>query len=128
MREVGEGGGVGSPHLAATFISSAWSPDGRFIAFMRHVDGDPGASGIYLISALGGSERKLASITPYGSYEPIAVNWAADGKWLAFAKGSLPATKASVLSDRAPTESSPEHYSTPVHLRPPPLNLTPPQH
>ena len=116
IKQVGQERVVQLTHHPATFISSAWSPDGRFIAFMRHVDGDPGASGIYLISALGGSERKLAGITPYGSYEPIAVNWAADGKWLAFAKGSLPATKASALADRAPSESPPEHYSTPVHF------------
>jgi DNA-binding winged helix-turn-helix (wHTH) protein len=116
IKQVGQERVVQLTHHPATFLGSAWSPDGRFIAFMRYVDGDPGASGIYLISPLGGSERKLASITPYGSYEPIAVNWAADGKWLAFAKGSLLATKASAPSDRAPSESPPEHYSTPVHF------------
>ena len=116
IKQVGQERVVQLTHHPATFLGSAWSPDGRFIAFMRQVDGDPDASGIYLISALGGSERKLASITTYGSYEPIAVNWSADGKWLAFAKGSLPATKASALSDRAPSKSAPEHYSTPVHF------------
>src|SRR5260370_5121023 len=116
IKQVGQERVVQLPPHPATFLGSAWSPDGRFIAFMRQVDGDPDASGIYLISALGGSERKLASITTYGSYEPIAVNWSADGKWLAFAKASLPATKASALSDRAPSKSAPEHYSTPVHF------------
>jgi len=116
IKQVGQERVVQLTHHPATFLGSAWSPDGRFIAFMRQVDGDPDASGIYLISALGGSERKLASITTYGSYEPIAVNWSADGKWLAFAKGSLPATKALALSDRGPSQSAPEHYSTPVHF------------
>jgi Tol biopolymer transport system component len=116
IKQVGQERVVQLTHHPATFLGSAWSPDGRFIAFMRYVDGDPGASGIYLISPLGGSERKLASITPYASWEPIAVNWSADGKWLAFAKGSLPATKASPLSDRAASESPPEHYSTPEHF------------
>lgn len=116
IKQVGQERVVQLTHHPATFLGSAWSPDGRFIAFMRYVDGDPGASGVFLISPLGGSERKLANITPYGSWEPIAVNWSADGKWLAFAKGSLPATKASALSDRAPSESPPEHYSTPVHF------------
>jgi Tol biopolymer transport system component/DNA-binding winged helix-turn-helix (wHTH) protein len=103
IKQVGQERVVQLTHHPATFLSSAWSPDGRFIAFMRYLDGDPGASGIYVISTLGGSERKLASITPYGSWEPIALSWSADGKWLAFAKGSLPATKV---------ESSPEHFST----------------
>ena len=116
IKQVGQERVMQLTHHPATFLGSAWSPDGRFIAFMRQVDGDPDASGIYLISTLGGSERKLASITTYGSYEPIAVNWSADGKWLAFAKGSLPATKASALSDRAPSKSPPEHYNTPVHF------------
>ncbi len=116
IKQVGQERVVQLTHHPATFLGSAWSPDGRFIAFMRYVDGDPGASGIFVISPLGGSERKLANITPYGSWEPIAVNWSADGKWLAFAKGSLPATKASALSDRAPSESPPEHYSTPEHF------------
>jgi Tol biopolymer transport system component len=58
-----------------------------------------------VISALGGSERKLANITPYGSWEPLAVSWSADGKWLAFAKGSSPAKKG---------DSAPEHFS--IHL------------
>ena len=105
IKQVGQERVVQLTHHPATFLASAWSPDGRFIAFMRYVEADPGASGIYLVSALGGSERKLADITTFGSWEPIAVSWSADGKWLAFAKGSSPAKKA---------DSSPEHFS--IHL------------
>lgn len=105
IKQVGQERVVQLTHHAATFLGSAWSPDGRFIAFMRYVDGDPGASGIFVISPLGGSERKLADITPYGSWEPIAVNWSPDGKWVAFPKGSPSAKRA---------DSSPEHFS--IHL------------
>jgi Tol biopolymer transport system component/DNA-binding winged helix-turn-helix (wHTH) protein len=105
IKQVGQERVVQLTHHPATFLGSAWSPDGRFIAFMRYVYGDPGASGVYLISPLGGSERKLADITVLGSWEPIAVSWSADGKWLAFPKGSSPSRKA---------DSSLEHFS--IHL------------
>jgi len=104
IKQVGQERVVQLTHHPATFLGSAWSPDSRVIAFMRYVDGDPGASGIYLISPLGGAERKLTDITRFGSWQPIAVSWSADGKWLAFPKSSS-AKKAN---------SSPEHFS--IHL------------
>jgi Tol biopolymer transport system component len=48
-------------------ISPAWSPDGREIAFVR-----PG-EGVFIIPAIGGSERK---VSPSGT----DVDWAPDGK------------------------------------------------
>ena len=50
IKQVGQERVVQLTHHPAIFLSSAWSPDGRFIAFMRQTDSD--ASGIYLISAL----------------------------------------------------------------------------
>ncbi len=86
IKQVGQERIVQLTHHPATFLASAWSPDGRYIAFMRQAE--PDASGIYLISPLGGAERKLTTITPYGSWEPIEVSWSADSKWLAFSKGN----------------------------------------
>ena len=103
VKQVGNEHVVQLTHHPATYLVSAWSPDGRNIAFMRQAE--PDASGIYLISALGGAERKLASITPWGSWEPIAVNWSPDGKWVAFAKAA-PSTQK--------VESSSDHFT--VHL------------
>ncbi len=50
----------------------AWSPDGRYIAFLRM---DGAAKGVYLIPALGGAERRVGD----GVY---TVSWSADGRTL----------------------------------------------
>jgi len=103
IKQVGQEHVVQLTHHPAAFLGASWSPDGRFIAFMRQAE--PEASGIYLISPLGGTERKVASITPYGSFEPLGVSWSPDGKWLAFSKANSLAMKA---------DSTPGHFS--IHL------------
>jgi Tol biopolymer transport system component/DNA-binding winged helix-turn-helix (wHTH) protein len=103
IKQVGQEHVVQLTHHPATFLVSAWSPDGRLIAFMRQAD--PEGTGIYLISPLGGAERKLASITAYDGWEPIGVSFSPDGKWLAF-------SKANTLEKKA--DSSPDHFS--IHL------------
>jgi len=102
IKQVGQERVLQLTHHPAVFLASAWSPDGRFIAFKR--EAEPEASGVYLISALGGSERKLASIKPFGGPEAIAVNWSSDSKWVAFSEASSPRELA----------SSPEHDS--IHV------------
>ena len=102
IKQVGQERVVQLTHHPAIFLASAWSPDGRFIAFKR--EAEPEASGVYIISALGGSERKLASIKPFGGPEAITVSWSSDSRWVAFSEASSPHEIA----------SSPEHYS--IHL------------
>ena len=64
--------------------SPAWSPDGRWIAFLR---GHPPAGkkiGLYLISPLGGTERKLAETRVPGNYFlGTCLAWSPDSTWLA---------------------------------------------
>ena len=88
IKQVGEERVFQLTHHPAIFLAAAWSPNGRAIGFMRQAE--PESTGIYTISALGGAERKLTDFAPYtGGWDPIALSWSADSKWLAFPKSRV---------------------------------------
>jgi eukaryotic-like serine/threonine-protein kinase len=74
-------------------VSPAWSPDGRFIAFLRS---SKGGDAYYLVPALGGPERKLAD-----SYRKElggnSLDWSPDGKFLVVADRVSPQDRLRIL-------------------------------
>ena len=59
----------------------AWSPDGNFIAFVRQGTGVKAA--VYLVSPLGGQERRVAEISRTAGIDwPRGLAWTSDGKSL----------------------------------------------
>jgi len=68
----------------------AWSPDGRYIAFLRQTHH---RNDVYVIPALGGSERRLTSAALYWS----RMSWSPDGKLLAIADQTSPREPISIF-------------------------------
>jgi len=58
-----------------------WSPDGKWIAFLRH--GGPGPGRVMAIPATGGPEHTVAEPNFNGSMTGT-LDWSPDGKWLLF--------------------------------------------
>jgi eukaryotic-like serine/threonine-protein kinase len=71
-----------------TDFGAVWSPDGRQIAFLRslHPNSTSGALEIYLVSALGGAERRL--VEGIQVRQNACIGWSPDGKYLTYADGS----------------------------------------
>jgi Tol biopolymer transport system component/DNA-binding winged helix-turn-helix (wHTH) protein len=90
--------GAGSPRRLTNSewweLAPVWSPDGKYIAFMRFSD-DRKEDGIYIASSLGGSERRVYPI-PESFRTTKEMDWSPDGKYLAFAERNSPSEAATV--------------------------------
>ncbi len=67
-----------------------WSPEGRWIAFLRPLSGT--TQGVYLVPALGGPERKLGEVStpPLPNFPSPFLTWTPDGKGLIVVDHSVP--------------------------------------
>ena len=93
--------GSGEPHRRTTDPAPdscpVWSPDSTQIAFVR-IKGDQAA--VYVVPALGGSERKVTDFLPVPGLDAFlgpAISWSPDGKWLAVPELDAGATNGIVL-------------------------------
>jgi Tol biopolymer transport system component/serine/threonine protein kinase len=96
---------IGTEALARLTTDSAadlfprWSPDGRHIAFIRQT---AEGGGLYLMSSLGGAERRIATLSPTQTTHSFSgfsspLSWSPDGEWLAVADRSSPQEPSSIF-------------------------------
>lgn len=78
VQVVGPGAPLRLTTDAATDESPVWSPDGRWIAFLRFLPHRK--SGVFLIPALGGPERKIAEVAARPSVTGPFLTWTPDGR------------------------------------------------
>lgn len=90
VKPVGTGGAQRVSSDPAYETSPVWSPDGRFIAFLRRLSN--GKEAVILIPAFGGEERRISE--SYQSPENPAgpfLAWTPDARWLVVARRPSPA-------------------------------------
>jgi Tol biopolymer transport system component/predicted Ser/Thr protein kinase len=83
VQQIGSGSPLQLTRDPGNDFNPVWSPDGRWIAFLRS-QSEAGRSELRLIPPLGGSERKLADLRVRGGtlVTPPYLAWCADGSCL----------------------------------------------
>ena len=66
--------------------SPRWSPDGKFLAFVRSAETAGSSAQIYLLPTSGGEAFQLTNVAR-GAGGPV---WSPDGKWIAFGSSANP--------------------------------------
>ena len=84
VKVVGTDSPVRFTNNPAAALIPAWSPDGRFIAFSRFKINSPSDSGIFLIPAAGGAERKLAEMRFAKHVFDGGLAWTPDSQFVIF--------------------------------------------
>ena len=79
VQQIGVGDKLRLTTDPASDYGPVWSPDGRAIAFLRHVR-DSRRHELRLVAPLGGLERKLTDIQPRGFLRAVTLAWCPDAK------------------------------------------------
>jgi len=85
VKEVGTEAPVRLTHRNAGYLAGTWSPDGRFIAVIA-IDKHSGKANMFLIPAVGGSERPLLQGAAVKSMFEMALTWTPDSQWIVFSR------------------------------------------
>jgi Tol biopolymer transport system component/DNA-binding winged helix-turn-helix (wHTH) protein len=95
--------GVGTPLRLTTDPANdynpVWSPDGRWIAFLRRIPGDPATSEVRLVPPAGGPERKVSQISVPETYFllPPYLAWCPDSSCLILTDSLGPSQPAALF-------------------------------
>ena len=82
VQQIGAGSPLRLTSDPARDYSPVWSPDGRWLAFLRQ-RADPRVSELRLIAPLGGPERHVTEIRPHGAFlRGVTMAWCPDSRCL----------------------------------------------
>ena len=76
-------------------VNPVWSPDGRWIAFLRKLD--ESSAEVVLTDPFGSRERKLAEVSAQASFRFRHLAWSPDSKELVFVDNAPPAETGSLF-------------------------------
>ena len=93
--------------------SPAWSPDGQRIAFVRRIP--ERVFEVFVMPALGGAERRVASFVLDSSRRSTRLSWSPDGKWVVIGGKALGfrAVRALARRNRRRRNATPHHSAEP---------------
>lgn len=94
VKIIGEAAPLRLSSVSGDVDGVAWSPDGHRVAVLRLGS----AAGVFVVSALGGPERRLAEVRfPAPGSGNDGLDWSPDGKWLAFADKNSAGESSSIF-------------------------------